>query len=110
MILAKKCMLCVNSIDLLASVMEKQIVTVVELLVGRTSGFNQGKPISILEHSCGIFGGPSNTKSTFLFTFFDFPLPVAFHHCSILSFIFTLVLSEGQAGEGSKSFNKAILL
>jgi len=61
----RKCMLCLNSINVLSSVMETQIFTVLRLLVGRTSGLYQGKPISIFEHSCGIFGGPSDTRSRF---------------------------------------------
>lgn len=60
-----KCMICMNNINLLTSVMETQIFTVMELLVGRTSGLNQRNPISTLQYSCGIFGGQSDTWLSF---------------------------------------------
>jgi hypothetical protein len=40
--------------------------------------------------------------------YFDFPLAVSFHHCSILIFILSskLLLTEGQAGETWAPYNK----
>jgi hypothetical protein len=35
----------------------------------------------------------------FLSQYFSFPLPVSFHQCSILIFMYTLLLPEGQTGE-----------
>jgi hypothetical protein len=35
----------------------------------------------------------------FLSEYFSFPLSVSFHHCSILIFIYILLLPEGQMGE-----------
>jgi len=42
--------------------------------------------------------------------YFGFPMSVSFHQCSLLVFIYTLLLSEGQTGEAwepSKKLNSS---
>jgi hypothetical protein len=48
---------------------------------------------------CGICGGRSGTGTGFNSEYFDLPLTVSFHQCSMLIFIYTLSLSRGQRGE-----------
>jgi hypothetical protein len=41
-------------------------------------------PVHARVSPCGICGGQSATMAGFFSEFFDFPLSVSFHHCSIL--------------------------
>jgi hypothetical protein len=40
------------------------------------------------------------------FEYFSFPLPISFHQCSVLIFIYMLLLPEGQTGEAWEPFEK----
>ena len=57
---------------------------------------------------CEICGAQSSTGAGFLIEYFGFPLPV-FHHCSILIFIYMLLLPKGQTG-GAWALSKGIAL
>ena len=48
---------------------------------------------------CGICGGQSGNERGFSQRTSGFPLSVSFHQCSTLISVYTLLFSEGQAGE-----------
>jgi hypothetical protein len=48
---------------------------------------------------CAICDKHSDTVNRFLTQYFSIPLSLSFHKCSILVFLYTLLLPEGQTGE-----------
>jgi hypothetical protein len=59
---------------------------------------------------CEIYGGSNRRCDKFFFGFFYFILPVSFHQCSVLIFVFILLLSEGPEDEAWASPGKEMFV